>query len=51
MAKVVYGVPKVGFVVVMANSQIGWTLFIIGPAVVLFLMWYWEREHKKVANR
>ena len=51
IARVVYSVPKMGFVVAFANSPAGLTLFIVGPAVVLTLMWYREREMKKARSR
>jgi signal peptidase I len=49
-ARVLYGVPKIGLVVAFANSQTGLTLLIIGPAVILALMWYREREVRKARS-
>ena len=51
VARVVYSIPRMGFVVAFANSPAGLTLLIVGPAFVLALMWYREREMKKARSR
>lgn len=50
-AKVVYSIPKMGFVVAFANSQAGLGLLIVAPAVVLALMWYRGRAVQKAGPR
>ncbi|MDO8750567.1 MAG: signal peptidase I [Dehalococcoidia bacterium] len=51
VAKFIFDVPKMGYLVNFAHSTNGLTLFVIIPAVILGLMWYRERQGKKARAR
>ncbi|MFH1140100.1 MAG: signal peptidase I [Chloroflexota bacterium] len=51
VAKFVFDVPKMGYLVNFAHSPNGLTLFVIVPVVILAMMWYRERKEKKARAR
>ncbi|MBI4198839.1 MAG: signal peptidase I [Chloroflexi bacterium] len=51
VARLVYGVPKMGYLVHFANSQNGLTLFVVAPVVILAMMWYRDRQGKKARSQ
>ena len=50
VAKVAYSLPKVGYLMAFADSTNGMMFLIIGPTVVLILMWLRERDLKKAQS-
>ena len=51
IAKMAYSIPKVGFLMTIAESTTGMIIFIGGPAAVLLLMWAREWDKKKARAR
>ena len=51
IAKMAYSIPKVGFLMNLANSTIGMIIFIGGPAAILLLMWAREWDKKRARSR
>ena len=47
VAKVVYSIPRIGFLLVFAESAAGRVLFIGVPVIILLLMWARDRDRKK----
>ncbi len=49
VAKVVYSVPQLGFLVTFADSPNGMMLLIVGPAVLLLILWAhdWNRKRSR----
>ncbi len=47
VAKFIFDVPKMGYLVNFTHTPNGLTLFVIIPAVILGLVWYREQQEKK----
>lgn len=51
IAKMAYSIPKVGFLMALADSTTGMIIFIGGPAAILLLMWAREWDKKRARAR
>ena len=51
VAKLAYRIPRIGFMMGLADSQTGMFLFIGGPAAILLLMWARDWDRKRASNR
>jgi len=51
IAKMAYSIPKVGFLMVLAESTIGTIIFIGGPVAILLIMWAREWDKKRARAR
>ena len=51
VAELAYRIPRIGFMMGLADSQTGMLLFIGGPAAILLLMWAKDWDKKRARNR
>ena len=51
VAELAYRIPRIGFMMGIADSQTGMFLFIGGPAAILLLMWAKDWDKKRARNR
>ena len=51
VAKLAYRIPRVGFLMGLADTQTGMFLFIGGPAAILLLMWAKDWDKKRAKNK